>query len=95
MKFTIVVFNWEGDGVTALYVNGKYHIHGDYYHNKIGDWIDGFLAGLKFAKQEFSQETWYVDAGDCKPIWELGRVPPKKWPNKYTKVAKLQEARNG
>ena len=65
MKIQIVHINPEGDGATALYVDDELHTHGDYYHNKIGDWISGFLDGLEFARNEgwcqvVTVENWYV-----------------------------------
>ena len=44
-----VDFKGGGDGVDALYINGMLHKYGDYYHDKIGEWIEGFLGGIKYA----------------------------------------------
>lgn len=88
MKFTVVKFNPEGDGVTALYIDGKLHIHGDYYHNKIDEWIDGFLAGSKHLNWPMQQEAHYVPSDNCKPIYEDGQEPPPKWPDKRKRYYK-------
>lgn len=88
MKFTVVKFNYEGDGVTALYIDGKLHTHGDYYHNKIDEWIDGFLAGIKHLNWPMQQETHYIPGEKCEPIWENGESPPEQWPDARKKYFK-------
>jgi len=35
INVTTVDFCGNGDGITAIYLNGKLHKYGDYYHNKI------------------------------------------------------------
>jgi hypothetical protein len=45
-KFTVVDFNMHGDGVTALYKDGKKIKEGDYYHDKIEEFINGFKFAL-------------------------------------------------
>ena len=39
MNVDIVYFNPSGDGVTAIYIDGKLYTHGDDYHDKINFWI--------------------------------------------------------
>lgn len=39
----------ETDGVDGLYIDCKLVTQGDYYHDKISDYIAGFLAGLKYS----------------------------------------------
>lgn len=65
MKIKVVKMNPGGDSVTALYVDDRLRVQGDQYHDKISDWIKGFLAGLKFARDEgwyqvVHVETWYI-----------------------------------
>ena len=68
IEIDIVSINPEGDGVTALYIDGDLHTHGNEYHDKIDVWISGFLDGLKYAEVDFLKENWEV-SGDTK----LGR----------------------
>lgn len=56
MIITYVSFNPDGDGVDAVYIDGKLHRYGDYYHDKFRDWYDGFLDGLRIANIVFSTE---------------------------------------
>ena len=48
MILQIVDFTGDGDGVTALYINGELHFHGDEYHDDILGKIKGFIQGLEF-----------------------------------------------
>lgn len=43
MKVVIVQI---GDEVQAMYINGKLRYEGDYYHDKIEVWIEGYLEAL-------------------------------------------------
>lgn len=52
MNVTVVKFNPDGDGVTALYLHGKLFKYGDYYHDKIDEWIEGFISGLEYISKE-------------------------------------------
>lgn len=57
MKFTIVTFDPLGDAIPkALYIDGELYKYGDYYHDKIDEWIDGFIEGVKYTKAEIDIE---------------------------------------
>jgi hypothetical protein len=88
MKMTVVEFGYEGDGVTALYIDGVKHTHGNYYDDKIGKWIEGFVAGLEYAEIGFTHEDHYVPADDCEDICHGGDEPPAKWPDARKKYFK-------
>ena len=45
--FKIIKINTDGDGMTGLYKNGILVTYGDYYHNKIDDWIEGYFSALR------------------------------------------------
>lgn len=78
MKIDIVKINPEGDGVTALYINDALWTYGDYYHDKIDDWIQGFLEGLDYATAEYNLHKWEI-SGDSQigiDIYEGGSAPP-------------------
>lgn len=77
-RITIVDFSGGGDGITALYVNGNLESYGDYYHNKIDEWIDGFVEGVKFtgAYVEVESETC-EDDDTIERISSNGETPPK------------------
>ena len=76
-KFTIVTFE-HGEYVKSLYIDGKLHIYGDYYHNKIDELINGFIDGAKWAGTNIE-----VDKITCKnrkiseDVCENGGIPPK------------------
>ena len=36
----------------------------DYYHDKIGDWINGFVSGLSYDEIEFSIEEKFLNKSD-------------------------------
>jgi len=77
-RLTIVDFTGGGDGVTALYVNGELEKYGDYYHDKIDEWIEGFEAGVKMtgAFVEVEKEEC-KDADMIEAISELADTPPQ------------------
>lgn len=79
MKLDIVKFNPEGDGVTAMYINGDLHTSGDYYHNNIDAWTQGFCEGLDYATAEYNLERWEIpgDTDISKDVCELGYCPPR------------------
>ncbi len=81
-KVNVVSFNPEGDGVTALYINGKYHSHGDYYHDKIDHWINGFIAGLTHAGVSVERMEDSIPGDKSEAIWQDANEPPKNWPDK-------------
>jgi hypothetical protein len=92
MQVTVVKFNPEGDGVTALYIDGKKHTHGDFYHDKIDDWIAGFIEGLKFAEVNFEEAEDEIPGDKCKLIHQSGQEPPMEWPDrKYYKHRTIHE----
>jgi hypothetical protein len=62
MKITIVAD--DGDGPTGIYVDGKLFKSGDYYHDKISDWAEGFVAGLKHAGKDIEEEQLYASLSD-------------------------------
>ena len=81
MKIKIIEFGPETDSVIALYIDGELFEWGDWYHDKIGTWIDGFLAGLRFTDTYFELDSLSLPidneiAGD---IVKLGDSPPEKW----------------
>jgi hypothetical protein len=78
MIIDIVYINPEGDGVTAVYIDGDLHTYGDYYHDKIDDWVRGFIDGLRYASVRFTKRGWEL-CGDrplAKAICEDADVPP-------------------
>ena len=82
MRIQIVKIHPEGDGITALYINGRLFTHGDHYHNKIDNWISGFLQGLRFAKDEgwcvtILESSYYTeDEKLVEDICEMGGALP-------------------
>lgn len=80
MKIVIVHINPAGDGVTAMYIDGKLRIEGDYYHDKIDHWIDGYLEGLTEGMNDEVPEIAHVNITDDKQITkycESGSPLPK------------------
>lgn len=80
MKITIVKINPEGDGVTAMYINGEQFTSGDYYHNKIDTWIQGFLEGLDYATAEYTLEKLYVTDETSSEVMKMDLMldPPQR-----------------
>jgi len=60
VKITIVHIHPEGDGVTAMYINDELYASGDYYNDKIDDWICGFIEGLEYTDVAFNVINLYV-----------------------------------
>jgi len=80
MELTIVSFCGGGDGIHALYVDGELHKYGDYYHDKIEVWINGFSDGLKYAKVDCTEKVIDLPDGHelIEDTWEMGNPPPNK-----------------
>jgi hypothetical protein len=59
--------NAEYEEEKALYdLDGEYIIKkGDYYHDKIDEWIDGFIQGLDYANEEVDLETKEINKNDA------------------------------
>ena len=75
--FTIVNFP-QGEGVHAIYIDGVLEKYGDYYHDKIQNWIQGFLDGTRWAGIEFEErKITCKDPELNEKICELGGIPPK------------------
>jgi hypothetical protein len=77
MDIVRITFNESGDPLYGLYVDGKYIIGGDYYHDKAEYKIEGFLAGLRYANVQFDyRECICIDdeinqsCADCADIPE-------------------------
>lgn len=76
---TKVDFTGGGDGVYALYIDGYLHKYGDYYHDKIEDWITGFVEGLEWTGVNIQfKEVRCIDKKMIYNISEIASEPPKK-----------------
>lgn len=60
--YVVVEFFPQGDGVTALYRDGKLHTKGD-YHDKISDWIEGFERGVRETNPRIAAFTSHEATG--------------------------------
>jgi hypothetical protein len=76
MELQIVHFDPFGDGITALYKEGKLETWGDFYHDKIDDYIRGYIEGVKATGTEVSTINYYGATEDLEetmePLEELG-----------------------
>lgn len=43
-----LVVPYDTEDVKVVYINGKYFMQGDYYHDKIDEYIEGFVKGLEY-----------------------------------------------
>ena len=75
----------SGEYVSALYIDGELWHYGDYYHDKIDDWIKGFLNGLKFAKISFQLSDKVVTGDLAQSVVDNGNIPPKKYEDTVSK----------
>ena len=82
MQIDIVSFCDGGEEVTALYVDGNLYVYGDYYHDKIDSWIEGFLGGLRHAGTSVREKGWNVSSsGFVIDVCENGNTPPGLFEN--------------
>jgi hypothetical protein len=91
MKLITVDFSGGGEGITALYIDGVLYKYGDYYHDKISDWIRGFIEGVKYGcNEEVEEELIGLDPENpwLEETWELAGLPPKKFEDLYKPVPK-------
>lgn len=79
MKVDVVDFSGGGDGYTALYVDNKLHTYGDYYHDKIGDWINGWVAATEeqIGEENVERKDWWLVSDDDPLVKMGGGGPPK------------------
>ena len=63
-NYTIAHIAWEGDGITALYEGDDLIVYGDYYHNKINEYIDGFFFALGCYDIKYNKEDIYISEDD-------------------------------
>lgn len=85
INLTTVNFCGNGDGITAIYIDGDLFKYGDYYHDKIDEYITGFVDGLKYINGEDVINLNFIKLHDNHPLvystWELAEEPPKKLEN--------------
>jgi len=74
-----------GDGITALYIDGKLYAYGDYYHDKIDDFIRGFVDGLSYAKIEFDYKLIQLEH-DNKWVEDVSRKGITSPPENYLEL---------
>lgn len=80
MELVIVDFSGGGDGITALYIDGKLHFYGDYYHNKINEKIEGFIDGVSYVLGSDRVDDNFIELHENHPLiedtWDYGNPPP-------------------
>lgn len=77
-EFAEVDFTGGGDGVYALYIDGKLYKYGDYYHDKIEVWIEAFIEGIEWTGANFTHTKIKCENKDLiENISHLGDIPPK------------------
>lgn len=77
MKITILTIDTVCDPVKAIYIDDILYKYGDEYHNKISDFIKGFVDGLNISKIQYTINS--IDCDDDKWInecCEIGNPPP-------------------
>ena len=47
MSYRIINYNPDGDGITVLYLDGELVTFGDYYHDKIDNYLEGYFDALE------------------------------------------------
>lgn len=90
---TIKIVDFEySESVTALYISDKLYKYGDYYHDKIKDFIKGFLMGITYAGIDFelSNITIKEDNPWSAELVDLGGSPPEDFNDIYNKQPSLQ-----
>lgn len=91
-----VTFDNGGDTVSGLYIDNLLETHGDWYHHKIDDYIDGFISGLRWIKKGYVYPlNVVVNEMDCEDddlnekICDYAAEPPRNLSDirgKYTKL---------
>lgn len=78
MIIETVVFE-SGEQVHAFYINGQLIKYGDHYHNKMEEWIQGFLDGVEhslgYKVKEFKYKCTDEEMNDA--MCDLGDSPPQ------------------
>lgn len=67
--YTVVHIAYEGDGLTALYDNDYLVTVGDYYHDKINSYIDGFFFGMGYNDIKYVREDIYISEDEYDVIY--------------------------
>lgn len=88
-SFVEVDFTGGGDGVHALYIDGDLFKYGDYYHNKINDFIKAFTEGAIWAGKNISfKRIKCVDDDMIRDVSEMADSPPQKLSDVPTNIIK-------
>lgn len=75
MEVTIVTFAYSS--CMAFYIEDKLIKFGDYYHDKISDWIAGFLACLSYQHIQIHRHNVGIGGGQLHyEVTELGHDVP-------------------
>lgn len=61
MKIDIVTFD-DSENVMGIYVDGKIHLFGDNYHDRMYEFTEGFVAGLKLANKDIEIKEHVYDS---------------------------------
>lgn len=82
-KVTVVEFGPEVDSIMALYVDGKCFTYGDYYHDKIRDFIRGWVHCWANGDRKAAEQVEYiaVPVNECLDVLEDGSPIPNVWPD--------------
>lgn len=76
INLTEVTFNPGGDSIIALYVNDKLLCYGDYYHDKMSDYLRGFYNALSWTQTEYKLEYISIPEEECRDILDGDDPPP-------------------
>lgn len=63
MSYRIINYNPEGDGITVLYLDEVLVVSGDYYHDKIDNYLNGYFDALEI-EQPYHEAIKYSDDYD-------------------------------
>lgn len=75
MKIQYLKIAPQLDGIDALYIDEQLEVQGDEYHDDIGAYIEGFIAGLRKMGFSGKVEVWEWHMSEEELTYKFNGVP--------------------
>ena len=91
MKIDIVTFCPEED-IIAIYVDGKLYMFGDSYHDKMKQFVDGFIDGINLVSSNIEIKRYELIEKSSERFIENGACDfPSRFPFKNYKYIEIEK----
>lgn len=87
MKIDIVTFD-DSENVMGIYIDGQLECHGDSYHDRMYEYTEGFVAGIKLVGKDVQVKEHILTQEAQEKFSCDGYDFPKKFPFRKWKLEK-------